>query len=87
MRLRCLLVAATALAFVGLGLAQECAEWNTPAFFRSATLAEVTVCLEAGAEVGARNSVGLTPLHFAAMRSTHPAVITTLGGSWGKGGC
>lgn len=78
MRLRYLLVAASVLALVGSGLAQDCAEWNSSTFFRSATPEMVSACLEAGAEVGARNPVGMTPLHFAAMRSAHPAVITIL---------
>lgn len=72
MRLRYLLVAASVLAFVGSGLAQDCAEWNTPDFFRSATPEMVSACLEIGAEVGARNPVGRT---LCTMRPNSTAIL------------
>ena len=55
-----------------------CAEWTAREFFESATLAEVRGCLTAGADLGARDKSGATPLHLAAWYSDDPAVVTTL---------
>ena len=41
----------------------------------SGTAAEVKAALSAGADPGARNEGGATPLHVAAMRNADPAVI------------
>ena len=43
-----------------------CADWNTEAFFEAAEVSEVMRCLEAGADLEARNDSGFTPLHQAA---------------------
>lgn len=67
MRLRYLLVVASVLALVAQALAADCAEWNTGAFFESATLEAVTECLAAGASVNARNWGGVIPLHYAGL--------------------
>ena len=77
MRLRCLLTA-TALAVASQSLAADCADWNTGGFFNSATLAEVRGCLEGGADASARDTDGITPLHWAAGLSDNPAVIEVL---------
>jgi len=59
-------------------VAAGCAEWNTRGFFESATLEQLEGCLDAGAEVNARDGDGDTPLHNAARFNDNPAVITAL---------
>ena len=46
--------------------AENCAGWNTSEFFESATVALVTACVSAGADVNEQNQYGLTPLQHAA---------------------
>ena len=46
----------------------SCAEGNTQAYFETATVEDVTACLDAG----------VTPLHWAAFRNPNPAVIEAL---------
>ena len=66
----------------GLSLATqvfgECARWNTLDFFEAATLEQVVGCLAAEAGVNARDEYGRTPLHYAALASTNPALIAAL---------
>ena len=57
---------------------ERCDEWNTRAFFESATAAEVSACLAAGADVAARRDDDDTPLHLAANFNENPAVIEVL---------
>ena len=61
-------------------LAQQpsCDDWGSRAFFESAAFATVADCLDAGADVHARNDTGDTPLHVAALWNGNPAVITVL---------
>ncbi len=56
----------------------SCAEWNTQAYFETATVEDVTACLDAGADPAATNDAGVTPLHWAAFRNPNPAVIEAL---------
>ncbi len=58
--------------------APTCEQWNTEEFFRVATVADVTACLDAGADVAARDENEITPLHWAAWISDHPAVVDAL---------
>ena len=44
----------------------SCGDWNTRVFFQRATAADVSRCLEAGADLEAREANGWTPLHVAA---------------------
>ena len=60
-----------------LTLKQECVRWNTPEFFRSASLARVVDCLEAGRDVNAR-VLGRTPLHWAVTYDADLRVIEAL---------
>jgi ankyrin repeat protein len=75
---RCFFSAA-AFALYGLpALAAECGNWNTQAFFKTASVTDVGDCLDAGAEVNAKNELGWTPLLFAVLVSKNPAVIEAL---------
>ena len=56
----------------------SCEEWNTKEYFQTATVEDVTACLDAGADVAARTDDGHTPLHQAAQFNESPAVIETL---------
>ena len=53
-----------------------CHRWNTDLFFTNATLEEVTACLEAGADVNAKESGYLagTPLHHAVRKNKVPII-------------
>ena len=56
----------------------DCSKWNTKNFFQKATVENVTVCLETGADPTARTNNKRTPLHFAARYNEDPAVIEAL---------
>ena len=58
--------------------APNCEEWNTPTFFQTATVEDVTACLAAGADVAARDDRDITPLHWAALRNENPEVAQAL---------
>ena len=69
----------TALMFATPTVAEvSCQEWNTSSFFSEANAADVTRCLQGGADVNAKNKVGETRLHLAAWLNENLAVITTL---------
>ena len=53
-----------------------CEKWNTPAFFKDASLADLARCLKTK-NPNARNKNGRTPLHYAA-QGKEPALVTTL---------
>ena len=57
----------------------SCADWNTGEFFKRASAADVSRCLESGAEVNAGESEGFrwTPLHLAA-HGASPDVVNVL---------
>ena len=58
--------------------ALECEDWNTGTFFARANAADVSYCVNAGADVNAENKDGWTPLRFAAARSKDAAVVAAL---------
>ena len=58
--------------------ALDCTNWNTEAYFEIATVESVMECVDAGAGLDAQTEDGFTPLHFAALLNSDPAVITTL---------
>ena len=68
----CLLLAA------GPASGADCENWNTKEFFQTATPKAVTACLQAGADLNARNEDGETPLHVATAANQKPAAITML---------
>jgi ankyrin repeat protein len=47
-------------------------------FWKTATAADVTEAIKAGADVNAQNGVGATPLHEATIHSSNPGVIQAL---------
>ena len=55
----------------------DCADWNSKEYFEAAAAADVTDCIQSGADLKARTKGGLTPLHFTAS-TENPAVITVL---------
>ena len=71
---------AEALALLNtLQAAVSCEGWGAYAYFETATLEQVTACLETGTvDLEARNASGLTPLHAAATHAEAPAVIQAL---------
>ena len=62
----------------------DCKKWNTKKFFRKATVEDVTACINAGADLDARDGgfwsdcSKCTPLHRAAMHNENVAVIEAL---------
>ena len=56
----------------------SCEGWNTSWFFQRAGAADISRCLNTGADPNARDEDGLTPLHYAATESETPAIVTAL---------
>ena len=55
-----------------------CADWNTLAFFKNVKAEDVMRRIASGADLEARDKLRMTPLHWAAVTSTAPAVVTPL---------
>ena len=70
-----LLAALSTSAFAN---AEECKDWNTPEFFRESAISALQSCLENGADPNERDALDVSPLHYAAQFSEHPAVVTAL---------
>ena len=69
----------TALMFATPTVAEvSCKGWNEHGFFFRVTTADITRCLQVGADINARDEFGNTPLHRAARYNKNPAVITVL---------
>ena len=56
----------------------DCADWNSKEYFKAAAAADVTDCIQSGADPKARTKDGETPLHWAAGITESPAIITAL---------
>ena len=73
------LLAVLAIPALGAQAALDCAGWNTEEYFQTATVEDVTACLDAGVDVAARtDDYRITPLHWAAGSSENPAVVEVL---------
>ena len=57
---------------------EACNAWNTREFFKNATVQEVRDCLDDGADTGAANALGQTPLHLSAWYDENAAVARAL---------
>ena len=73
------LLAVLAIPALGAQAALDCAGWNTEEYFQTATVEDVTACLDAGVDVAARtDDYRITPLHWAAGSSENPALVEVL---------
>ena len=59
-------------------IAVSCRGWDTEEYFTTATLEEVTVCLDTGIDARTKDESGVTPLHRAVRHSEDSDVITPL---------
>ena len=59
-------------------MAVSCKGWDTEDYFKTATLEEVTGCLDTGVDLNERDNAGATPLHRAAQNTENPDVIQAL---------
>ena len=69
------------LGFLTVVAAQRtpsCEEWNTKEYFQTATVEDVTACLDAGADPKVQDYDGDTPLNKAAGYNENPAVSEVL---------
>ena len=74
----CVLLGLLAGAASTVAQQPSCDDWGTWEFFQNADPAAVSDCLDAGADVHARDDSENTPLHMAASSSADPKVITAL---------
>ena len=58
--------------------AVSCKGWDTEDYFKTATLEEVTACLDTGVDLNARDDAGATPLHRAVENTENPNVFKVL---------
>ena len=76
-----LVLLAVGLAPAAMAAGPDCEKWNTEnteEFFKEATPADVTRCVEAGADPNARDKDGMTPLARSALYAKNLAVVKTL---------
>lgn len=55
-----------------------CEGWNRDEYFETATMDQVTACLETGVNLGVRNESGYTPLHRAAIGAEKSVIVQAL---------
>ena len=59
----------------------DCDDWKAGdlrSFFESATAEDTRLCLEAGADIGARDNGNRTPLHWASLYAADGGVLAVL---------
>ena len=56
----------------------SCDGWNTAEFFEAATVADVSACIDSGADVNSRDNLGRTRLHCAVSENEDPAITQGL---------
>ncbi|MCY3757840.1 MAG: ankyrin repeat domain-containing protein, partial [Acidobacteria bacterium] len=71
-------IAAIPVAASGEEIGNSCTHWNTHKFFESASLEDVTTCLQNGADPKARDVDGRTPLHHLARANANPSLVAVL---------
>ena len=59
-------------------MAVSCKGWDTEEYFKTATLEQVTACLDTGIDLKAQNDAGATPLHQAAKNTENPDILKVL---------
>ena len=59
----------------------RCKGWETEEYFKTATLDEVTACLDTGIDLEARDGSGRMPLHRAIAQTDDPSVLGALLGA------
>ena len=60
-KLHSALLASTILSTCGPTIAQpDCANWNTETFFKTATAADIAICLGSGVDIRAQDEGGAT---------------------------
>ncbi|MYD98845.1 MAG: hypothetical protein F4X98_15860 [Gammaproteobacteria bacterium] len=75
---RIALLVAVSVSAMASTAAEDCAEWDSNGYFRTASVEDVAECVRAGTDLAARGALGRTPLHVAAMHNDSPFVITAL---------
>ena len=63
---------------IPIDAADECAQWESNSFFRTASVEDVAACMQSEIDLTARDEFDRTPLHIAAMYNDRPLVITAL---------
>ena len=56
----------------------SCSHWNTPKFFKTASVEDVTACLKAGADPKAQDEDGWTPLHHIVRGNGNSSLVAAL---------
>ncbi len=59
-------------------MAVSCKGWDTEEYFKTATIEEVTACLDTGVDLNERDDAGATPLHRAAQNTEDLDVVKAL---------
>ena len=69
---------AALLVFSESAQAADCKGWASEEYWVTATVANATACLDAGADLNKRGQYRITPMHWAVAFSPNPEVIKAL---------